>query len=996
MPRLLIDTSSLLWQSLLASKDKEYGYEVEFEGKPTHVNGWQFGLECATSHLVLVMRELNITPADVVLVVEGEMSKARRKAIYNGYKDGRGGRPPEAYVEFNRCKDEIVGLFGNLGATTCVQRGCEADDVIAWLVAKIEGEKVILSRDGDMTALISPTTALWQNGMLTRANKYGPFSPRYTAVFKALCGDSSDNIKGAPGFGPKAYLDLLVWAGEPGLAALEGMIQRRTLPDLAEDIAEFKPLRKIVEGAESVYVSYEVACMHPEWVNTERNPLIVTPGRIVSEDQIKDDRLRKFALSSGAATKDAPCDLATTVNPPKVKVAKQHAVFDIEIIGLAAPVFLVCAKIVETGETFSFWHHVEGDMDRLHAMLKRPDLTWVSFNGIRFDAPLISAAICGKDVHGLKRMATTIVNDESMGYWQLPKVFNYDPIEFDHIDLFETAPGVHISLKTFAGRLGYKTMVDMPFHHDTDLTPEQLPIVEKYCLNDVGVTEALFNTLRTEITLREEMGEEHGLDLRSKSDAQVAEAILCKVAGIPKGKKIEIPSFVRYKAPDFIKTDSPIILDLIAKSEACVFKMNHANGRVESPDFLIDPIKLGWGSYQFGIGGIHSTSDKRLHLEADDMMEISDLDVAGYYPRTIMIAGLIPRVEGGDRFMKAYSDMYDKRIEAKRAGNKKVANALKIALNGSYGKLSNMYCPFYSPDLMLAVTMTGQFNLACLIHELEKIERVHVLSANTDGIMVHYPKAVRQQMLDAVRENAMRTGYDYEETPYAKIALKDVNNYICITQERNAAIVYHDGSIVEEVAKGGKAKQKGLYASIHQKVNPLFLNKNPTMNTCSELACDYLKYGTMPRDGIKNYTDPKDYVEIRNVKGGAVQYDGFEEVDDWVCVKDVGTKDNEWARQAWLDKVSSDQAGVRVVKRKSRPAPVKVGNGGCNVGRVVRWYMSTTSSSPICYATSGNKVPGTDGARLCMTLPDTLPDDIDYEWYITEAERILSDVGVLL
>lgn len=665
--KLLVDMSSLLWQSLLAAKDKEYGYEVEFEGKPTHVNGWQFGLECATAHLVLVMRELNITPVDVVLVVEGKMSKARRKAIYNGYKDGRGGRPAEAYVEFEKCKDAIVTLFGNLGATTATQQGVEADDVIARLVTTIAGEKVILSRDGDMTALISDETALWQNGMLTRANKYGPFSPRYTACYKALVGDSSDNIKGAPGFGSKAFLDLLVWAGEPGLAALEGMIQRRTLHELQDDIAEFKPLRKVVEGAESVYVSYEVACMHPEWINTERNPLTVIPGRIVSESEITDDRLRKYALPTGSATRDVVCDWMLAAVPPKPpKVKKNHAVFDIEIIGLAAPFFLVCAKIVETGETFSFWHHVEGDMGRLHTMLKRPDLTWVSFNGIKFDAPLVSAAIGGKDVALLKRMASTIVNDESMGWWQLPKLFDYDPIEFDHIDLFETAPGVHISLKTFAGRLGYKTMVDMPFHHDQDLQPEDLPVLESYCRNDLGVTEALFNTLRTEITLREEMGEEHGLDLRSKSDAQVAEAILCKVAGIQKGKKVEIPSFVRYKAPDFIKTDSPIILELIEKLENHVFKINHANGQVEAPDFLKNPIKLGWNTYQFGVGGLHSTMDKKLHLEADEVFDLSDVDASSFYPFLMILAGFIPKIEGGARFLEAYKTILFGRIAAKR------------------------------------------------------------------------------------------------------------------------------------------------------------------------------------------------------------------------------------------------------------------------------------------------------------------------------------------
>ena len=67
-----------------------------------------------------------------------------------------------------------------------------------------------------------------------------------------------------------------------------------------------------------------------------------------------------------------------------------------------------------------------------------------------------------------------------------------------------------------------------------------MQIFESYCQNDLGVTKALFNTLRSEIELRKEMSEEHGIDLRSKSDAQVAEAVLKKAANI-RGKEAPSP-----------------------------------------------------------------------------------------------------------------------------------------------------------------------------------------------------------------------------------------------------------------------------------------------------------------------------------------------------------------------------------------------------------------------------------------------------------------------
>lgn len=981
--KLLVDMSSLLWQSLLAGESKEFSKKVEFEGKLISINGWEHGYDCALSHTVSVMNELEITPADTILVVEGAMSKSRRKAIYSGYKDTRDKRPPEAYVEFTKCQQALVSAFRNSGAQVCGQDGVEGDDVLGYLAKNLDGEIVILTRDGDMTTLISDRISLYQNGKRTRENKYGPFSCRFVPVYKALCGDG-DEYKGAKGFGAKMFLDFLVWAGEPGLAALEGMMIRRTLHELEPDVAEFKPMRKIIDGAEHVYQSYECALLHDEWVNTKRNPLKMESGAV--GDGTVEPRLAAFAGLVGE-----PVSWWEKMNPTKPVIpvgAKNHAVFDCELIGTEFPVFLVCARVLETCEKASFWWHVPGDMDRMAQMLQRPDLTWVSFNGLHFDAPIMSAAVDGKNPLVLKQMAHALIN-EGAHSWHLPSQYGYTPLEFDHIDLIEVAPGVRVSLKAYAGRMGYPTMVDLPFHHDQDLSREECVVLESYCQNDLGVTEALFQRMRSEIDLRIEMSLEHGIDLRSKSDAQVAEAVLKKVADI-KGRAADKPSFVTYAAPAFIETDSDQLNELIERLNRTQFTINAGNGQVESPEFLNDPIQLGFGTYQFGVGGLHSTHDKCLHVVSDEEYEISDFDVAGYYPKIMLIAGLTPRIEGGGgpRFISAYENIYDRRIEAKRSGNKKVANALKISLNGTFGKLGSPYSVFYSPDLMLAVTMTGQLNLATLIYALESNPSIRVLSANTDGIAVHYPVKLRDRVLRTIVRNAVRTGFEYEETRYSKIAMKDVNNYLAITSDKPPVIITPDGQIVEGKGKID-VKRKGLYAAKG-------LMKNPTMQVCSNMAIDYLKDGVPPSVAVHNHNDIEDFVAIRAVKGGGIQFESFVEVDDWVCVQDVGTKDNLWMRQKWLDAGRSpdDQGGGGAVKRKSRPAPVQVGIGGQNFGRIARWYMKAGSTLPINYVGSGNKVPKTEGAQLCMTLPPELPSDIDRAWYVAETISMLGDMGV--
>ena len=63
------------------------------------------------------------------------------------------------------------------------------------------------------------------------------------------------------------------------------------------------------------------------------------------------------------------------------------------------------------------------------------------------------------------------------------------------------------------------------------------------------------------------------------------------------------------------------------------------------------------------------------------------------------------------------------------------------------------------------------------------------------------------------------------------------------------------------------------------------------------------------------------------------------------------------------------------------------------IGKVVRWYYSTQAPGPIVYASNGNTVSLSYGARPCMTLPDEFPDDIDYAWYMGKADAMLKDVG---
>jgi len=111
----------------------------------------------------------------------------------------------------------------------------------------------------------------------------------------ALVGDSGDKIPGAKGFGAKAF-DLMHLAfGNDGLELMEGLIQRKELLSLQEDVPTLRELQRVIDDAEGVYMSYELGRLRTEKVNTMRRPLQWRCGMVKPRTTCVELRLRKYA-----------------------------------------------------------------------------------------------------------------------------------------------------------------------------------------------------------------------------------------------------------------------------------------------------------------------------------------------------------------------------------------------------------------------------------------------------------------------------------------------------------------------------------------------------------------------------------------------------------------------------------------------------------------------------------------------------------------------------
>jgi hypothetical protein len=524
---------------------------------------------------------------------------------------------------------------------------------------------------------------------------------------------------------------------------------------------------------------------------------------------------------------------------------KPIAIFDTEVY---RDYFLASFLDHATGAVLEVEAHPDQplDIDALKAAMRGKTL--VGFNSNNFDLPVLAVALAGADCERIHKAAQAIIRQGYRG-WQFEQAWGLKLPRVDHIDLIEVAPGI-ASLKTYGGRLHCRRLQDLPIDPQASIAPADRARLREYCRNDLVTTDTLYRTLLPQIGLRERMSAEYDLELRSKSDAQIAEAVLAhevaKLTGKPVVRQaIEPGTTYFYRTPRFVQFASPALRDKLAEIEASEFVVQDSGGVAEPPALAGAEVRIGAGIYRLGIGGLHS-SETCQAVEADEEHVLVDRDVASYYPAIILRLGLAPRAMG-PAFLTAYRSIVERRLAAKAAGDKVTADALKITINGSFGKLGSKWSKLYSPDLLIQTTVTGQLCLLMLIEALEA-EGIAVASANTDGIVIRCHKGDIGLMADIVRDWEKRTGFDTEETAYRALYSRDVNNYIAIKP-------------------GGGVKLKGAYAIES-------LAKNPVNTIAVEAAVRWLRDDVPVEKTIRACQDACKFITIRTVKGGAIDQGG--------------------------------------------------------------------------------------------------------------------------
>lgn len=597
--------------------------------------------------------------------------------------------------------------------------------------------------------------------------------------------------------------------------------------------------------------------------------------------------------------------------------------------------YLRCGEPVEQGE----W------ITSLAAALRHFEL--ITFNGNGYDMPVTTLALGGSSNAELKRASDAIIVG-GLKPWEVARV----PDWIRQVDLIEVAPGQG-SLKAYAAKMHSRRLQDLPIEPHQHIDAPMRAALREYCgLGDLPATTDLAGAMSAQIQLRRDMSAEYGIDLLSKSDAQIAEAVMKALLPF-KVQRPAIPYGAKffYRPPEWLQFKRLDVLALLARSP---FTIADNGSPVMTDELAATLIRIGDSAYQMGSGGLHSTESKRMHV-ADAAHMLSDHDVASYYPSLILKTGIFP-AQIGPVFLDIYRDWYDRRLAAKAAGVKKTANSLKTLLNGTFGKLGSPWSIFYAPSEMIQVTITGQLALLMLIERLEEYG-IACVSANTDGIVLKTPRDKIALRDSIIRWWEQATGLTTEANEYRLLASRDVNSYVAIGVD-------------------GKAKGKGAFAPPEPGPSGW---PNPTGQISVDAAIAWLRDGTPVEQTVRACTDIREFLHVRQVKGGG----------SYCPLGTLTAKTTQKAMRERLGDLAKDdllaawqvELAFEVARRQY-------------LGKIVRWYFGRGSRA--CIVTpKGGLVARTDGAVPLMQLPDTFPADVDHDWYIAEARDLLRDMGAI-
>ena len=530
----------------------------------------------------------------------------------------------------------------------------------------------------------------------------------------------------------------------------------------------------------------------------------------------------------------------------------------------------------------SSWKNDWTDFRKFTKNCSNSFVRWVGFNNYYFDYQVVHyllntfklgeysgeqiARAAHKKANDLIRSSkderfTSIVWDNNHVVPQL------DVFRIHHFDNIARAT----SLKVLEFNMRSETIEDLPFDPMKPVNAEQRPVLLKYNEHDVRETYEFYLKTLPMIKFREELSDKYGKNFLNFNDTKIGKEYFImelEKVGIKcfsldedgrkpvqtkrdqiKLREIIFP-YIQFERPEFNAVLGWLQQQTITQTKGVFTELDdlgdltqYANLKtVKGKIKNLNCIVDGF-QFDFGTGGIHGSISSTI-VEEDKHHAVLDYDVTSLYPSIAIVNNIFPK-HMTKKFCEIYAQMKHDRVSYPKGTPENAM--LKLALNGVYGDSNNKFSPFYDPQYTMSITINGQLLLCMLAEMLMKIESVKIIQINTDGVTIKVRRDKIEEVEAANKKWMEITKLDLERADYKKMFIRDVNNYVG---------VYTNGKIKAK----GAYEWDALYRPNHPNPDGITWHKNHSAMVVQMAVTAHLVEGKNIREFITTHNDPFDFM----------------------------------------------------------------------------------------------------------------------------------------
>ena len=489
----------------------------------------------------------------------------------------------------------------------------------------------------------------------------------------------------------------------------------------------------------------------------------------------------------------------------------------------------------------AFWKDRELDL------IRKYPLPWATVDLFKVYALNSAGVNVDKDSGERKKFGKSLKQVSINLKWHNLLDFKLPPIDDEEGDIYRKKDA-------------YRGMTNEQLNHlitndfDRYILPKYVEPMLHYNKNDVYLVCEIARQKPDEIKLRYSLGAAFNLNLLCAARSTIADKLLYKFYSERSGLSVDKFKDLRTQrtALSFNKIIFPHICFKTKQLQDLLKDMKKVVIYRTNKDAFEKVIQFYGTTYTIATGGLHS-QDRPAVLTSTDKYTYVHYDISSFYPSVMVAYNIAPKHLNNNVFVKMVDYFRLTRIKCKHtkdedglvvAGvhNKLAAEALKIVINAIYGKFGFEMFFLFDRFAQMQVTINGQLMVMMVVEALE-LDGIHVVSANTDGIIVKLPKDKEEDFKRITDDWCAQNKLGADSERYKLFVTRDINNYFDI--QSNDKVEYKGGLDPKQYLKD--------------------LKKGYDMPIVAKAVFEYFAHDTPVMETLRNHKDILDFCKTQNV-----------------------------------------------------------------------------------------------------------------------------------